>query len=85
MVCDGRVIARWRRPRPHAIWSRADDVMNQYVITHGGKRLGDLRIQHRVAAGSRLPAFRRSALGNNAVDDTATGYDLLTELGGQTS
>jgi kumamolisin len=64
------------------IWAGLAAVMNQYLQSNGGRRLGDLNpLLYRIAAGARLPAFRDVTLGGNAVDDAAPGYDLVTGLG----
>ncbi len=64
------------------IWAALAVLMNQYVVAHGGKALGDLNpLLYRVAAGSELPGFRDVILGDNAVDVSAPGYDLTTGLG----
>ncbi|MFN8227775.1 MAG: S53 family peptidase [Mycobacterium sp.] len=82
MVYDGRVVLGGGTSQAAPIWAALTVLMNQYVIAHGGKRLGDLNpLLYRVAAGSKLPAFREINLGSNAVDVAAAGYDLLTGLG----
>ena len=64
------------------IWAGMTVLMNQYVIDHGGRPLGDLNnLLYRVAEGSRLPGFRDITLGSNAVDVPSRGYDLVTGLG----
>jgi kumamolisin len=64
------------------IWAALTVLMNQYVVAHGGKPLGDLNpLLYRVAAGSKLPGFRDVVLGGNAVDISTPGYDLATGLG----
>ena len=56
--------------------------MNQYLIAHGGKLLGDINpLLYRVANRSRLPAYHDITLGGNAVDYAGPGYDLVTGLG----
>ena len=64
------------------IWAGIAAVMNQYLLAHGGRLLGDLNpLLYRVAAGSRLPAYHDVTLGGNAVDHAEPGYDLVTGLG----
>ena len=64
------------------IWAGIAAVMNQYLIAHGGKPLGDINpLLYRVANRSRLPAFHDVTLGGNAVDHAGPGYDLVTGLG----
>jgi kumamolisin len=64
------------------IWAGLTVLMNQYVVAHGGKPLGDLNpLLYRVAAGSNLPGFHDVTLGTNAVDASTPGYDLVTGLG----
>jgi kumamolisin len=64
------------------IWAALTVLMNQYVVAHGGKPLGDLNpLLYRVATGSNLPGFRDIGQGGNAVDVSAPGYDLATGLG----
>jgi kumamolisin len=64
------------------IWAGLTVLMNQYLVAHGGRPLGDLNpLLYRVAAGARLPGFRDVSLGGNAVDLAVPGYDLVTGLG----
>jgi kumamolisin len=64
------------------IWAALAAVMNQYLLEHGGKALGNLNpLLYRVAAGAARPAFHDVTLGGNAVDNAGTGYDLVTGLG----
>ena len=64
------------------IWAGLTALMNQYVIDHGGRPLGDINpLLYRVAQGSRLPGFRDITMGGNAVDNPRPGYDLVTGLG----
>lgn len=82
MVYDGRVVLGGGTSQAAPIWAALTVLMNQYVTAHGGKPLGDLNpLLYRVAAGSKLPAFREINFGSNAVDIAAPGYDLLTGLG----
>jgi len=64
------------------IWAGMAAVMNQYLISNGGRALGDLNpTLYRIAAGAPLPGFRDITLGGNAVADAGPGYDLVTGLG----
>ncbi|MET0699876.1 MAG: S53 family peptidase [Mycobacterium sp.] len=64
------------------IWAGLAVLMNQYVVAHGGRPLGDLNpLLYRIAAGSKLPGFRDVTLGHSAVDVSTPGYDLVTGLG----
>jgi kumamolisin len=64
------------------IWAGLTVLMNHFVVAHGGKPLGDLNpLLYRVAAGSNLPGFRDVFAGDNAVDLSTAGYDLVTGLG----
>jgi len=64
------------------IWAGLTVLMNQYLVAHGGRPLGNVNpLLYRVAAGANLPAFRDVRLGGNAVDISQPGYDLVTGLG----
>ena len=64
------------------IWAGLAAVMNQYLLTNGGRLIGELNpMLYRIAEGAPLPAFRDVTLGGNAVDDAGPGYDLVTGLG----
>lgn len=64
------------------IWAALTALMNQWLITNGGRALGDLNpLLYRVAAGANRPGFRDVNLGGNAVDYSTPGYDLVTGLG----
>jgi len=64
------------------VWAGLTAMMNQYLIEHGGRPLGDLNpLLYAVAAGSPLPAFRDVTLGGNAVASAHPGYDMVTGLG----
>lgn len=64
------------------VWAGLAAVMNQYLIKHAGKQLGDINpALYDIARSSRLPAFRAVELGGNAVDLALPGYDLVTGLG----
>jgi len=57
-------------------------LMNQYLLAHGGKQLGNINpVLYRVAAGANRPAFRDISFGGNAVDSSQPGYDVVTGLG----
>ncbi|PXX13051.1 S53 family peptidase [Mycolicibacterium moriokaense] len=64
------------------IWAGMAAVMNQYLISNGGRALGDLNpVLYRIARGAPLPGFRDITLGGNAVADAGPGYDMVTGLG----
>ncbi|MBB3604852.1 kumamolisin [Mycolicibacterium sp. BK556] len=64
------------------IWAGMAALMNQYVLDHGGRPLGDINpLLYRAAQGSRLAGFHDITLGGNAVDNPKRGYDLVTGLG----
>jgi kumamolisin len=64
------------------IWAGLTVLMNQYLLAHGGRPLGNLNpLLYRVAAGSNLPGFRDVGLGGNAVDTAQPGFDLVSGLG----
>ncbi|HEX2398457.1 MAG TPA: S53 family peptidase [Mycobacterium sp.] len=64
------------------IWAGLAVLMNQYLLAHGGRPLGNVNPSlYRVAAGANLPGFRDVGLGGNAVDIAQPGYDLVTGLG----
>ncbi|MGX9789288.1 S53 family peptidase [Mycobacterium sp. MMS18-G62] len=64
------------------IWAALTVLMNQYLVAHGGRPLGNLNpLLYRVAAGANLPGFRDISLGGNAVDIAQPGYDVVTGLG----
>jgi kumamolisin len=57
-------------------------VMNQFLITNGGRAIGDINpLLYRIAQGALLPAFRDVTLGGNAVDTAGPGFDLVSGLG----
>jgi kumamolisin len=64
------------------IWAALTVLMNQYLVAHGGRPLGNLNpLLYRVAAGANLPGFRDIGYGGNAVDFSQPGYDVVTGLG----
>ena len=64
------------------IWSALTVLMNQYLLAHGGRPLGNINpLLYRVAAGANRPAFRDISFGGNAVDFSQPGYDVVTGLG----
>jgi len=63
-------------------WAGLAAVMDQYLIDHGGHRIGALNpALYRVAIGAPNPAFHDITLGGNAVDTAHPGYDLVSGLG----
>jgi kumamolisin len=64
------------------IWAALTAVMNQFLLSSGGRPIGSLNAMlYQIAAGSSRPAFRDISLGANAVDMATPGYDLITGLG----
>jgi len=64
------------------IWAGLAVLMNQYLLDHGGRAIGEFNpLLYEVAAGSQLPGFRDVSLGGNAVDKAGPGYDMVTGLG----
>jgi kumamolisin len=64
------------------IWAGLTALMNQYLLAHGGRALGDVNpLLYQVAKGANSPGFRDVTLGGNAVDVAVPGYDLATGLG----
>ncbi|GAY15393.1 protease pro-enzyme activation domain-containing protein [Mycobacterium sp. shizuoka-1] len=64
------------------IWAGVAAVITQYLLDHGGRRLGDLNpLLYRVAARSARPGFHDITLGTNAVAVAAPGHDMVTGLG----
>ncbi|WP_109777787.1 S53 family peptidase [Mycolicibacterium chubuense] len=81
-ILDGQPTIGGGTSQAAPIWAGFAAVMNDYLLSTGGRRLGDLNpLLYRIAAGARLPAFRDVTLGGNAVDNAAPGYDLVTGLG----
>jgi kumamolisin len=65
------------------IWAGIAAVMNQFLLTNGGRALGNLNpVLYRLAAGAPRPGFHDITLGTNAVAVAAPGYDMVTGLGG---
>jgi kumamolisin len=64
------------------IWAGMAALINEYLLDHGGRPLGDINpLLYRAAQGSRLPGFHDITMGGNAVDNATRGYDLVTGLG----
>lgn len=81
-ILDGQPTIGGGTSQAAPIWAGLAAVMNDYLVSTGGRPLGDLNpLMYRIAAGARLPAFRDVTLGGNAVDDAMPGYDLVTGLG----
>ena len=81
-ILDGQPTIGGGTSQAAPIWAGLAAVMNDYLVSTGGRPLGDLNpLLYRIAAGARLPAFRDVTLGGNAVDDATPGYDLVTGLG----
>jgi kumamolisin len=64
------------------IWAGLTALMNQYLLEHGGKALGQLNpLLYQVAAKGARPAFHDVTVGGNAVYNAGPGFDLVTGLG----
>jgi kumamolisin len=82
IVLDQQEVVGGGTSQSAPIWAGMAAVMNQYLISNGGRALGDLNpVLYRIAAGAPLPGFRDITLGGNAVADAGPGYDLVTGLG----
>ena len=78
----GRLLAGGGTSLATPVWAGITAVMNQYLVEHGGQRLGDINpLLYEAAQGARLPGFHDIPLGANAVDRALHGYDLVTGLG----
>jgi kumamolisin len=64
------------------IWAGLAVLMNQYLINHGGKAIGDANpLLYQVARSGAQRAFHDVILGGNSIYNAAVGYDLVTGLG----
>jgi kumamolisin len=82
IVLDGQTVVGGGTSQSAPIWAGLTAVMNQYMISNGGRLIGDLNpLLYRIAAGAPLPGFRDVTLGGNAVDTAGPGYDLVSGLG----
>jgi kumamolisin len=82
IVYNGAVMLGGGTSQSAPIWAGLAAVMDQYLIEHGGRPMGDLNpLLYQIAAGAARPAFRDVTLGGNAVYPAAPGYDLTTGLG----
>lgn len=64
------------------IWAGIAAVITQYLLDHGGRRLGDINpLLYRIAAGAARPGFHDITLGTNAIAVAVPGYDMVTGLG----
>jgi len=64
------------------IWAGLTALMNEFLLSRGGRLIGDLNpLLYHVAEGAPLPAFRDITLGGNAAATAGPGYDLVTGLG----
>lgn len=64
------------------IWAGIAAVMNQFLLSNGGRALGDLNpVLYRLAAGASRPGFHDITMGTNAVAVAGPGYDMVTGLG----
>ena len=82
IVVDQQIVVGGGTSQSAPLWAGMTAVMDQYLMTHGGRRIGALNPQlYRIAAGAPHPAFRDIVLGGNAIDTAAPGYDLVSGLG----
>ena len=82
IVMSGRVVIGGGTSQSAPIWAGLAAIMNQYLISNGGRQIGDFNpLLYRIAAGAPLPGFRDIVLGGNAVASAGPGYDLVTGLG----
>ncbi|OBB13232.1 peptidase S53 [Mycobacteriaceae bacterium 1482268.1] len=82
IVFNGKQLVGGGTSQSAPLWAGLAAVMNQWLIAHDGRALGELNpLLYKVAEGSRLPGFRDVTLGGNAVAVAAPGYDLTTGLG----
>ncbi len=65
------------------MWAGMAALMNEYLLSHGGRALGDINplLYQAAESGARQPAFHDVTLGGNDVYTAASGYDLVTGLG----
>ncbi len=82
MVFGGRLLAGGGTSMAAPLWAGVGAVINQFLVAHGGRRVGDFNpVLYRIAEGSGLPAFHDIVRGANAVATAGPGYDLVTGLG----
>lgn len=82
IVFDQQVVVGGGTSLSAPIWAGLTAIMNDYIISKGGRAIGELNpYLYRVAQGAPRPAFRDITLGSNAVDFAQPGYDLVTGLG----
>ena len=82
IVFDHQVLVGGGTSQAAPIWAGLTTLMNQWLLGHGGHRLGNLNpVLYRVAAGAARPAYHDVVIGGNAVYQAAPGYDLVTGLG----
>jgi kumamolisin len=82
IVFDGQDAVGAGTSQAAPIWAALTVLMNQYLVAHGGRPVGDINpLLYRVAAGANRPGFRDVRLGGNAVDISQPGYDVVTGLG----
>jgi kumamolisin len=82
IVFDGQDAVGAGTSQAAPIWAALTVLMNQYLVAHGGRPVGDVNpLLYRVAAGANRPGFRDVRLGGNAVDISQPGYDVVTGLG----
>jgi kumamolisin len=64
------------------IWAALTALMNQFLIDHGGRAVGDLNpLLYQAAASGSRPAFHDVSYGGNAAYNSGAGFDLATGLG----
>jgi kumamolisin len=64
------------------IWASLTALMNQFLVDHGGRAVGDLNpLLYQAASSGARPAFHDVAFGGNAAYNSGAGFDLATGLG----
>lgn len=82
MVFGGDVVLAGGTSMAAPIWAGITAVVDQYLVTNGGRLLGDVNpLLYRVQRVGRLSAFRDVTVGGNAIAMAGPGYDLVTGLG----
>nr|WP_238396595.1 S53 family peptidase [Mycolicibacterium sp. CBMA 234] len=82
MVFDGDVVLAGGTSMSAPIWAGMAAVIDEYLLDHGGRLLGDLNpLLYRLQRVGRLPVFHDVTMGGNAVAMAGPGYDVVTGLG----